>query len=583
MKHKTNHDKHIPRKLWMRIKAYPLLCALTLLCAIVNVGSMIAIPALIGNAIDDITAGADLAGTLHDAILIAGLVAISASTGYLLQIAAYRIAYNTGFSLRRDIERKINRLPLSFLDRTAKGDLINSVSVDTEILSDGLVGGVVQFLSGILTVAGTIVIMFAINYKLALVVILITPLSLLTAKLITGRSKREFAAQSALRGQISAHTSEWIGGLKLVSAFNMQEKSVKHFRDLNENLRKVGFKAQLFSALVNPTTRFVNNLVYIFTGFVGFMLILSEQSGTAAVTVGVLATFLTYASQYTKPFNEISATYAELQNAVSSAGRIFTLLDETEDDNTEIETLDGVDREVKFESLRFSYIKENPVIKDVNFTALAGQHIAVVGPTGCGKTTLINLLLRFYEPDSGFIAADGTNIKKVTKKTLRENISMVLQDSFIFEGTVRDNIRYGSPDADEEAVKEAAKTVGAHGFITRMKDGYDTLISDTGDLSAGQKQLLCIARVMLSKTSKSPPVLILDEATSNIDTVTERKIREAVKKLTEGRTSVIIAHRLNTVRDADLIIVMDKGRVVQTGRHEELIAAEGLYSSIYMK
>ncbi|MDR0944288.1 MAG: ABC transporter ATP-binding protein/permease [Ruminococcus sp.] len=552
-----------------------------LLAALISVFTNISTPALIGQTIDDI---GDNGSTLSSVILLAILVIISAISGYVLQRFAYKIAYETAASLRLKAEKKLNALSISKLDRTAKGDLINTVSVDTEILSDGIIQGVLQFITGILTVLGTIIIMLAINYRLALVVIIITPLSLLTAKLITGRSKREFAAQSALRAGITAHADEWIGGQRVVMAFNMENESISRFSALNEKLRKVGFKAQLFSALVNPTTRFVNGLVYAFTGLVGLLLILGVipgGNGANAVTVGVLAAFLSYANQYTKPFNEISATYAELQNALSSAKRIFTLLNEPEEDNSETDEYIPMKDSFEVSHLDFSYNENKKILQDINFKLKNGENIAVVGPTGCGKTTLINLLERFYEPLSGEISSDGENIAKYSKPSLRENISMVLQDSFIFNDTILENIRYGTPEATEKQAAEAARIVGAHSFIKRLPDGYDTVISGNRELSAGQKQLLSLSRVMLANMIKPASLLILDEATSNIDTVTERKIKKAVKILTEGRTSIIIAHRLSTIKDSDMIIVIDGGKIVETGTHDSLINADGVYENMY--
>jgi ATP-binding cassette subfamily B protein len=546
--------------------------------ALINVCTTIAIPALIGQTIDEIS---DSGTTLNSVILLAVLVIISAISGYVLQRFAYKIACETSASLRLKAEKKLNALSLSRLDRTAKGDLINTVSVDTEILSDGIIQGVLQFITGILTVLGTIIIMLVINYRLALVVIIITPLSLLTAKLITGRSKREFAAQSALRAGITAHADEWIGGQRVVKAFNMENESISRFSSLNEKLRKVGFKAQLFSALVNPTTRFVNGLVYAFTGLVGLLLILGVIPGGSTVTVGVLAAFLSYANQYTKPFNEISATYAELQNALSSAKRIFTLLNEPEEDNSETDEYIPMIDSFEVSHLNFSYNDDKKILQDINFKLKNGENIAVVGPTGCGKTTLINLLERFYEPDSGQILSDGVNIAKYTKPSLRENISMVLQDSFIFNDTILENIRYGTPEATEKQVSEAARIVGADSFIKRLPDGYNTVISGNRELSAGQRQLLSLSRVMLANMIKPASLLILDEATSNIDTVTERKIKKAVKILTEGRTSIIIAHRLSTIKDSDMIIVIDGGKIVETGTHDSLIVSGGVYENMY--
>ncbi|MDR0986846.1 MAG: ABC transporter ATP-binding protein/permease [Ruminococcus sp.] len=604
MNHKTDKvNISVVRRIWREIHMNKGLLFIAIITAIFNVAVTIAIPAMIGSAIDDITDSIEnssnlLANTNVNIGVIVLLVVLSALSSYILQITAYKIAYGTAFSLRNELEQKLHRLPLVFIDRVSKGELINAVSVDTEILSDRLVQAIVQFLTGILTVIGTIIIMLCINVRLALVVICITPLSLLTAKLITLRSKREFAAQSALRASLSAHSVEWIGNQKLVSAFNMEDESIERFGAVNEKLRKVGFLAELFAALVNPTTRFVNGLVYTFTGFFGFMMILGvipgggDVSASAAgavtggilgggvVTVGVLAAFLTYANQYTKPFNEISATYAELQSALASAKRIFTILDEAEEDNTESYILPNGEHDIAIKNVSFAYSSAKTVLKNIDIEISSGESIAVVGPTGCGKTTLINLLERFYEPSSGEIFADKAAFSGITKRSLRKNLSMVLQDSFIFPDTVLENIRYGS-DATTGQAMSAAKTIGADSFIRRLPDGYNTKINDGDELSAGQKQLICLARVMVFNMANPAAILILDEATSNIDTVTEKKISKAVKLLTKNRTSIIIAHRLSTIKDADKIYVIADGEIVQSGSHDELINTDGIYSMMY--
>jgi ATP-binding cassette subfamily B protein len=573
--------KGIAARLLREITADKRVIIFTVFAALLSVCAAIAIPALIGFAIDSINASDGGKRFLWVIIALVLLVILQAIAGYALQRLAYKIAYETTASLRMKAERKLGALSIAKIDRSVKGDLINTVSVDMEILSDGIIQSILQFITGILTVTGTIIIMLIINYRLALVVIIITPLSLLTAKLITGRSKREFAAQSGLRAALTAHVDEWIGGQRVVSAFNMEDESIVRFSAINEKLRGAGFRAQLFSALVNPTTRFVNGLVYAFTGLFGLLIILGVIPGGAAVTVGVLAAFLSYANQYTKPFNEISATYAELQNALSSAKRIFTLLDEPEEDNSEDKEYTPMTDSLEISHLDFSYNENKKVLHDINFSLKRGEHIAVVGPTGCGKTTLINLLERFYEPDSGKILSDGIDIASVKKSSLRENISMVLQDSFIFNDTILENIRYGSPQATVEQVEEAARTVGAHSFIRRLPDGYETVISKNRELSAGQRQLISLSRVMLANMINPVSLLILDEATSNIDTVTEQKIRRAVGILTEGTTSIIIAHRLSTVKDSDLIIVIDGGEIVETGKHNSLISAGGVYEKMY--
>jgi ATP-binding cassette subfamily B protein len=572
------------------------LFAAAIIAAAVSSAAALSVPVLIGKAIDEIAGqgSVDIARAGVFAVWCAVLVIISALSSFILGLTANKIAYNTAFNLRTDLEEKIHKLPVSFYDAVSKGDIVSRVSADCEYVSDGLLQGSASFLTGVMTIVGTIAVMLALNVKLAVTVIVITPLSLLAAYIITGRSRKTFSHQANLRGRLSGVSEEAVRGQKIIKAFSYEERSKNKFKLISRELRGVTLKAQFYSAAVNPVTRFVNNLVYVFTGAVGLLIVINGGAAGSAVgaagglggtagaaggiTVGVVAAFLTYAGQYTKPFNEITSVISELQTSLSSARRVFTLLDSFEEEEHTSRELTLRNGAADFSHIVFGYNDEKMILKDITFSAFPGRRIAVVGPTGCGKTTLINLLMRFYEPRSGVISVDNENIADCTRASVRGAFGMVLQDTFIFSGSVFENIAYGSENPDREAVENAAKLTGAHSFIHRLECGYDTIVDDSGGLlSAGQKQLICITRVMLRR----PPMLILDEATSSIDTLSEQKVGEAFAKLMEGRTSFIIAHRLSTIRGADYILVMNDGRLIEQGNHRELIEKNGFYAQMY--
>ncbi|MDR0946917.1 MAG: ABC transporter ATP-binding protein/permease [Ruminococcus sp.] len=568
------------KKILRYIANFKKLTVIAVILGIINVVSTLLVPVLIGKSVDGIIGmnDVDFGVALHYAVLMGITVLIAALSSYFMTFFAAKISYSVAYSMRKDFEEKLNRLPLSYLDSVSKGDLLARMGIDTDTVSDGLLQTLVTFMTGALTIFGTIIIMLVLNFQLALTVILITPLSLLTAALITGRSKKAFAEQAKKRGEISGHTEEYIRNQKIVKAFSYETYSEEIFGNLNGEMYKAGFTAQFYTAAVNPVTRFVNGLVYTFTGVVGMISILSG----GGVTVGLLATFLSYANQYTKPFNEITAVVAELRNAISSADRVFKIIDETDEPDSGENTLYIEKGGLSASNVEFSYGESKALLRGINFSVYDGMKTAIVGTTGCGKTTLINLLMRFYDAKSGVISADNIDIQTVTRSSLRRNFGMVLQDTFIFEGTIRDNISYGS-DVTDEIIKTAAKSAGLHGFIKRLPDGYDTVVtSESGILSEGIKQLICIARVMVKNTTDNPAqFLILDEATSSIDTLTEQKVSAAFLALMEGRTSFIIAHRLSTIKNADLILVMDKGIIAEQGTHEELLSKRGLYYSMY--
>ena len=476
--------------------------------------------------------------------------------------------------MRNDVTEKLTRVPLSFIDSTPHGDLINTVVTDIDIVGTGLLQGFTQVFSGIVTILGTLVFMFTINPIIALVVVVLTPLSFFVASFIAKHSHDKYREQAKLRGKMTGYASEMIECETLVKAYSMEESVEENFDKMNRDLQKVGVIAHFYSALSNPCTRFVNAMVYAGVAIAGAYLCV-----TGKLSVGALTSFLAYCSQYTKPFNEISGVVAEFQNAVASANRVFQLLDtENESDDSALEPLAVQDGTVGFSHVDFAYSKKKPLIRDFNLDVKSGQTIAIVGPTGCGKTTMINLLMRFYDVNAGKITVDGKDIRSVTRDSLRGAFGMVLQDTWLFRGTVRENIAYGVPDATDEEIREAAKKAHAHSFIKRLPNGYDTVLTENGDnISEGQKQLLCIARVML----KRPPMLILDEATSNIDTRTEVRIQKAFAALMEGRTSFIVAHRLSTIRNADVILVMRDGQIIEKGKHEELLAQNGFYAQLY--
>lgn len=550
---------------------------LSFFSAIVSVGLTLYAPVLVGNGIDLIIdkGNVDFEALMPIIIKLCIAVILSAFFSWSMTICTNTVSYRTVNDLRTAVYKKINLLPISYIDSSSRGDLISRVTVDTEQISDGLLQGFSQFLTGIVTIVGTIVFMISINAKIAVVVILITPLSLFVAAFITKISHDKFRERSAVNGELSGCIEELIGNQKVVKAFSYEDDAQAKFDEINGRLYVCGLKAQFYSALTNPCTRFVNGLVYAATGVFGAFSVLNG----GAMSVGQIATFLSYANQYTKPFNEITGVITELQSAFASARRIFEILDEdpesSDENGLEPTRSDG---NIELRNVSFSYKKDVPLLRNINLSVKSGQRIAIVGPTGCGKTTLINLLMRFYDVDEGEILIDGVNIKDMKRKNLRSLYGMVLQDTWLFTGTVRDNISYANPDASIEQIQDAAKTAHAHSFIKRLENGYDTELSeDGGALSQGQKQLLSISRIMLAE----PSMLILDEATSSIDTMTEQRIQRAFAKLMKGRTSFIIAHRLSTIKDADLILVMKDGNIIEQGNHSELIEKGGFYNKLY--
>ena len=559
-------------------KPYTAYLMLSFISAIISVAMSLYAPVLVGEGIDYIIGpdNVDFGSILPIVIKLCCVVILSAFFSWLMTVCTNKISYHTVNDLRREVYAKINTLPLKYIDGSSRGDIISRVTVDIEQISDGMLQGFSQFFTGIVTIAGTIIFMLSINVKIALIVILITPLSLFVAAFITKISHDKFRERSAVQGELSGCIEELIGSQKVVKAFAYEDRAQEKFEEINSRLYDCGVKAQFYSALTNPCTRFVNGLVYAATGVFGAISVLT--GGAGVMSVGQIATFLSYANQYTKPFNEISGVITELQNAIACANRVFDFLDaESISDDSESLKLGEVNGDVEIKDVSFSYTPEKPLIKDFNLSVKKGSRVAIVGPTGCGKTTVINLLMRFYDVDSGAIYVDGVNTKDVTRKSLRKNFGLVLQDTFIKNGTVYENISVGNPEASKEEIIAAAKAAHAHGFITRLKNGYDTVISDEGSLSLGQRQLISIARVMLC----IPPMLILDEATSSIDTRTELRIQSAFNKMMQGRTSFIVAHRLSTIREADIILVMKDGNIIETGNHEQLLKKKGFYFNLY--
>ena len=576
MSKKTNDSGFtVLAKLLKYTKPYTFYLVFTIVSAVISAIATLYAPVLIGQAVDfiiDIN-NVDFEKILPIIIKLAVVVIVGAGFQWFMGYCTNILTQRTVRDLRTDAFNKLQRVPLKYIDSTPHGDIIGRVVADIDTVSDGLLQGFQQIFTGSVTIIGTLCFMFSINVGIALVVIVITPVSLIVASTIARLCSKKFKEQAALRGQITGLAEEYIGNQKVVKAFSREEYSEEKFEELNAKLYKVGVRAQFYSALTNPSTRFVNGLVYAGVGIFGA---LSAISG--GITVGQLSAFLSYANQYTKPFNEISGVVTELQSAFASARRIFALTESDDEiSDADNKVLTDVSGNVKIDHVDFSYVPEKELIKDLNLDVKSGQQIAIVGPTGCGKTTIINLLMRFYDTDKGGISVDGNNIKDVTRDSLRLSYGMVLQETWIFEGTVRENIAYGKQDATEEEIVTAAKAAHCHSFIKRMKDGYDTIISDNDGISQGQKQLLCIARVMLAM----PPMLILDEATSSIDTKTEMKIQNAFAKMTKGKTSFIVAHRLSTIKNADTILVMDKGRIIEIGNHDQLLAKNGFYAELY--
>lgn len=565
------------KRLLTYIKPYKGYLVLTFISAIISVAFTLLNPVLIGKSIDHVLSPGNVE---YDKLLpILVYLGISILLCSIFQLTMTRctniITYKTVKDIRIETFNKLNRLPLKYIDGNPHGDIISRVINDIDQISDGLIQGFSQLFTGVITILGTIFFMLSINVSITLVVILITPLSLFVASFIAKHSHSMFKKQSSIRGELTGYIEELIGNQKVVKAFSYEDEAQKDFEEINNRLYDFGVKAQFYSALTNPCTRFVNGVVYAFVGIIGAI---SAIRGN--LSVGQISSFLSYANQYTKPFNEISGVVTEFQAALASASRVFEIIDEKEE-KTDKETatvMNNCTGNIEIKDLSFSYSKEKELIKNFNLSVKPGDSIAIVGPTGCGKTTLINLLMRFYNVNSGEITIDSVNIDNITRKSTRGLYGMVLQDTWLYSGTIRDNIAYGKSDATLEEVIEASKAAHAHSFIKKLPNGYDTIISDDGgNLSAGQKQLLCIARVMLSK----PPMLILDEATSSIDTRTEIYIQKAFNKLMNGRTSFVVAHRLSTIKEADLIIVMKDGNIIEQGKHEELLAQGGFYSDLY--
>ena len=566
-------------RIWKHIRKYWFYIVCSLIFAALSVASQLYVPILTGNAIDHMigVGKVDFVGVAAIVRVIVAATAVTAISQWIFGICNNKITYNVSRDLRNAAIAKIQRLPVSYLDAHPTGDLVSRVIADVEQFADGLLMGFTQFFTGVLTILGTLGFMLYVNVPITLVVVCVTPLSFIVAGFIAKKTYRNFHMQTEVRGEQTAFINEMIEGQKVVQAFCHEKENVDQFDEMNERLQKASLKAIFFSSITNPATRFVNNVVYAGVALVGALFAVS-----GGISVGQLSCFLSYANQYTKPFNEISGVVTELQNAMACASRIFELLDEEERTpdkaDARVLTEEQVDGAVEISDVSFSYVPDRKLIEHFNLSVKPGERVAIVGPTGCGKTTMINLLMRFYDVDSGKICVSGTDIRDISRTSLRRSYGMVLQDTWLKSGTIYENIAYGRPDATKEQVIEAAKAAHAHSFIKRLPDGYDTVISeDGGNISQGQKQLLCIARVMLCL----PPMLILDEATSSIDTRTEIKIQQAIASMMKGRTSFIVAHRLSTIREADIILVMDSGKVIEQGTHEELLAEKGFYAKLY--
>ena len=564
------------RRVLEKIRPYRFFVGCSLIVAAVSVAAQLYIPILCGSAIDLMLGKGrvDFAGVMQIIVQIVAVAILAAFAQWLLSVCNNRITFSVSRDLRNAALRKIQTLPLSYLDSHPSGDIVSRMIADVDTFADGLLMGFTQLFSGLLTIFGTLLFMLWENVPITLVVVCITPLSLVVASFLAKRSYKYFQGQSTVRGEQTALVNEMIEGQKVVQAFGHEAESLASFDEVNTRLQDVSLKAIFFSSMTNPATRFVNNIVYAGVGLVGAI-----YAVAGGITIGQLSIFLNYANQYTKPFNEISGVVTELQNALACAARVFELLD-ADDQVPEAEHARVLqpDGHVELKDVSFRYLPDRPLIEGLNLDVKPGQRIAIVGPTGCGKTTLINLLMRFYDVNSGSITVSGDDIRNVTRASLRGNYGMVLQDTWLRAGTVRENIAYGKPDATDEEIVAAAKAAHADSFIRRLPDGYDTVIAeDGGNISQGQKQLLCIARVMLCL----PPMLILDEATSSIDTRTEVRIQAAFARMMQGRTSFIVAHRLSTIREADVILVMKDGHIVEQGNHDELLAQGGFYAKLY--
>ena len=565
------------KKVFSYMKHYLPLLILSLILAAITVILTLYFPILTGQAIDLIIGkgSVDFAGIFEIAKKALLVVILTAIAQWFMNICNNRMTYHIVRDIRKDAFDKIEKLPLSYVDSHSHGDLVSRVIADVDAFAEGLLMGFTQLFSGVATIIGTLLFMLSIDVKITLVVVLITPLSLFVASFIAKKTFSMFHLQSQTRGEQTALIEEIIGNQKVVQAFTHEDEALEQFEEINERLRKYSLRAIFFSSLTNPSTRFVNSIVYAAVGIVGAFTAIA-----GGISVGQLSSFLSYANQYTKPFNEISGVITELQNALACAGRIFELIEEEAEipDAKDAVELGEAQGRIQAENVAFSYVPEQKLIENFNLQVSPGQRVAIVGPTGCGKTTLINLLMRFYDVNSGAIMVEGEDIRNITRESLRKNYGMVLQETWLKSGTIRENIVMGKPDATDDEVIAAAKAAHAHSFIKRLPNGYDTVIGeDGGSLSQGQKQLLCITRVMLCL----PPMLILDEATSSIDTRTEMRIQKAFAAMMKGRTSFIVAHRLSTIREADVILVMNEGKIVEQGNHKELLELNGFYANLY--
>lgn len=581
---KTKKEKRGAGAIGMLLRyARPYLPAvlLALLCSLIQIAATLAAPVIIGNTVDYIIGegNVDFAVILKNAAVLGALVVTVMIFQYLSTLLINFASFRTIRDLRRYAFRKLNNLPLSYIDSSSRGDLMSRVGSDIDQISDGLIQGFSQFFSGIVTIASTLAFMLTYNWLIAVVVVLLTPLSLFVAYFIARGCHNMFAMQAKYRGVLSGFVTEMLTGQRVVKLFGYEKRAEERFGKINSELKTWGQNAAFYSAMVNPCTRFVNNVVYVVVCMIGAFLVIRGHGAEGALTVGGLSCCLSYATQYTKPFNEITGVVTELQTATAAATRVFDLLGAPDQpSDADLPELSCADGNISIENVYFSYVKERPLIEGFSLEAKSGERIAIVGPTGCGKTTLINLLMRFYDVDSGTIRIDGQDISGVTRASLRRNYGMVLQDTWLRRGTVRENIAYGRPDATDEEVIAAAKAARIHDFIMKLERGYDTVLGDDGgNISQGQKQLLCIARIMLTH----PPMLILDEATSSIDTRTEIMIQQAFDRLMQGKTSFIVAHRLSTIKNADVILVMNKGNIIEKGTHRELLRTGGFYASLY--
>lgn len=570
-------NKSVVSKILKKIKPYYGYLLLALLSAVISVSLTLYIPVLTGQAVDNIIdAGkVNFENILQILIYIAvGIVGVTVFQ-WIMNYFTNIISYKTVRDLRREIFDKFNSVPLSYIDSHPHGDLISRVINDVDAVGDGLTQMFLQLFSGIVTIIGTLIFMLMIDWRIALAVVILTPLSLFVAAFIGKLSHKRFSEQQLLQGEISSYVEEHVGNQRIVKAFSYENRAIEDFEKLNTKLYDVGFKAQFAGALANPSTRFVNAMVYAAVGIFGALTAIS-----GSLTVGQLSCFLTYANQYTKPFNEVTGVLTQLQTAIAAAGRVFDVLEAENEtpDSPESPKISECKGNVKIENVSFSYKKEKPLIRNFSLDVKSGSKVAIVGPTGCGKTTFINLLMRFYETDSGKISIDGVDIKSLSRDNLRRQFGMVLQESWLFCGTIMENLRYGNENATDEEIISAAKAAYAHSFIRRMPEGYNTVISEGGgNLSQGQKQLLCIARAMLT----NPAILILDEATSSIDTLTEIRVQKAFAKMMKGKTSFVVAHRLSTIKESDVILVMKDGNIIEQGNHEELLKKGGFYSTLY--